>query len=76
MADISDDEEIVGALLLMKDLQRNRNRKAPFTWIRDLYLERDEKGAYKQLIEEMKYRDREYYFRYATNFGCFHYLKF
>jgi len=62
MAD-SSDEEIVAALLLMKDLKRKRKRKQPFTWVRDMYKEREEKGAYKQLIEEMKVGDREYYFR-------------
>ena len=64
MAEISsDEEELVATLMLLKDLKKGRKRKSPFAWVRSLYKERDEKGAYHMLVKEMKLGDREYYFR-------------
>ena len=48
---------------LMKDLKKSRKRKAPFAWVRNLYKEREERGAYHMLVREMKLGDQEYYFR-------------
>ena len=33
----SDEEKLVATLMLMKDLKKNRKRKAPFAWVRNLY---------------------------------------
>lgn len=63
--DTSSDEdcEIVAALFMIKNLKRKRKRNAPFAWVRPMYQERDEKGAYRMLTQELKLGDREYYFR-------------
>ena len=58
-----DDEELVAALMLIKKMKKSRKRKSPFTWVRDLYRERMEKGAYNLLIQELRAGDREYFFR-------------
>ena len=55
MAEISsDEEELVATLMLMKDLKKSRKRKTPFAWVRNLYKEREEKGAYHMLVREIK----------------------
>ena len=56
----SDQKELVATLLLMKDLKKSRKKKAPFAWVRNLYKEREEKGAYHM---KLKLGDRKYYFR-------------
>ena len=60
MAESSDsDKEIVTALLLIKDLEA-KGKERLLMRARDLYKEKEEKGAYRMLIEEMKHCDREY----------------
>ena len=62
MAEISsDEEELVVTLMLMKDLKKDRKRKAPCAWVRNLYKEREEKDAYHMLVREMKLGDQVNY---------------
>ena len=62
MAEISSDE-LVATLMFTKDLKKSRKRKALFAWVRNLYKEREEKGAYHMPVREMKLGDWQYYFR-------------
>ena len=64
----SDEDLIITTLLAIKKLRsakRKRTRKAPFSWVRDLYKEREEIGTYNSLIEKLRIGDREFYFRYG-----------
>ena len=63
MDESSDDEELITTLMQIKQLRKGRKRKSPFTWVRELYRERQAKGAYNMLIQELRAGDREYYFR-------------
>ena len=51
MAEISSDE-LVATLMFTKDLKKSRKRKALFAWVRNLYKEREEKGAYHMLVRK------------------------
>ena len=69
MSDSSSNEDLIITTLLaikkLRSARTKRKRKAPFTWVRDLYKEREEKGAYNSLIQELRIGDREFYFRYG-----------
>ena len=72
MADSSEEEEAVAAIILIRRMRKKRRRKAPFEWVRQIYRERDEKGAYNQLLQEIKVRNREYHFRYVPSVFLLH----
>ena len=42
--------------------RRDRRRKSRKVWVRKMYKERKEKGAYVNLIKEMRISDREAHF--------------
>lgn len=69
MADSSEEEEAVAALIVIRSIRKKRRRKSPFSWVRQIYRERELKGVYNQLLQEMKLHDREFYFRYLVNFS-------
>ncbi|XP_057297594.1 putative nuclease HARBI1 [Hydractinia symbiolongicarpus] len=64
MADSSEEEEAVATLIVIKSIRKKRRRKSPFSWVRQIYRERELKGVYNQLLQEMKLHDREFYFRF------------
>ena len=63
MESIEADEEML-LLTLMLKRRRDRRRKSRKVWVRKMYKERKEKGAYVNLIKEMRISDREAHFRY------------
>lgn len=62
--DEDDIEFALTAIILMRRIKKQRfKRKPPKERIRSIFLEREEKGAYYQLVNEMRLNDREFYFR-------------
>ena len=46
-------------LFKLKKKERRKRKK----WVRELFRKREEKGAFKNLIQKMKLADRESFFR-------------
>ena len=53
--------------LLNRKRRRQRNKqkvkKNRAMWVRDIFKQREEKGAYHALVEELQLGDREFYFK-------------
>ena len=59
-----DDEEVVllsAALCLVNENPIKKRRRR--YWVKKLYMEREKKGAYNNMLEELGLTDRENYFR-------------
>ena len=52
-------------ILRMRRRRRARNRKNRSFWVRELFRARDEKGAYTQIMQEIRLNDRESHFKYV-----------
>ena len=64
--DIEDFELAVTAvILLLKVMKRRFKRKPRKQWVRAIFKEREEKGAYYQFINEIRLNDGEFYFKYV-----------
>ena len=70
MAESSNDKEIVAALLLIKNMRSKRKRKASFMWVLNLYQEKDEKGAYRMLIERFLSSTKSQLFVFFFGIHC------
>ena len=60
-----EDEDLVMllySLILMNQNTRKKSKPRRF-WVKSLYLERKKKGVYQNLLQEMRFVDRETYFR-------------
>lgn len=49
------------AILIQKKKTKSKKRRF---WVREILKERDEKGAFKQLVGDLRLFDREYFFRF------------
>ena len=62
--DTEDFELAVTAVILLRRVRKRRfKRKRRKIWVGAIFKERKEKGAYYQLINEMRLNDREFYFK-------------
>ena len=52
-------------VLRMRRRRRARNRKKRRFWVRELIRSRNEKGAYAQILQEIRLNDRESHFKYV-----------
>ena len=66
------EDEIMGMASLLLIMRRRRKRRGkieknprgdPRFWIRQIFLLREEYGAYHRLMQELREGDREYFFR-------------
>ena len=64
-----DEDEALMTLgfLLIRKRRRQRNKqkvkKNRAMWVRDIFKQREEKGAYHTLVQELQLGDREFYFK-------------
>ena len=60
-------EEVELALLAFMLAKRVKNRgkknKKRSIWVKEIFLQREERGAYNQLVRALRITDRESYFR-------------
>ena len=49
--------------MIFMDEDKKKKEKKRITWIRDIFKERNQKGTYNNLIQEMRLRDNEMFFR-------------
>ena len=70
MEDDSFEEEILLLFLLRRRRKRRakkqlnkQKRSAPRFWVRSIFKKRDQLGEYHRLVQELRYEDREYFFR-------------
>ena len=62
--DTEDFELAVTAVILLRRVRKRRFKRKPRKlWVRAIFKEREEKGAYYQLINEIRLNDREFYFK-------------
>ena len=55
---------IIALLRKKKLLLQSKQYKKKKFWVRDLFQARNELGHFHTLVQEMKLKDREYFFRY------------
>ena len=62
-----DEAQITSGFLLIRKRRRQRNKqnvkKNRAMWIRDIHKQREEKGAYHILVQELQLGGREFYFK-------------
>ena len=62
--DAEDFELAVIAIILLRRVRKRRfKRKRRKQWVRTIFKEREVKGAYYQLINDMRLNGREFYFK-------------
>ena len=61
--DAEEFELAVTAIILLQRVSKRFKRKPRKQWVRAIFKERGEKGAYYQLINKMRLNDREFYFK-------------
>ena len=61
MASFEEDVELMMLWLGWRSLKRKRNARK--MWVRDIFQKRVEKSQYYNLLQEMRLKDREYYFK-------------
>ena len=49
--------------MVFMDEDKMKKEKKRTTWVRDIFKERNQKGTYNNLIQEMRLRDNEMFFR-------------
>ena len=65
-----DEEELLlalGYLVLKRRIRRAKQLRAKYVrkmWVKDIFKERERKGIFHTLVQEMTLGDRESYFRY------------
>ena len=42
----NEEQDLAAALMLIKDLRKQRTKEVPFAWVREIYNERNEKGTF------------------------------
>ena len=53
--------------ILLKRLRQERKKsKRRKVWVKDLFQERENKGAFQQTLQNIRASDREAHFRYMT----------
>ena len=67
MSELNEVELFLLTVLIMRKRKHKRKSKRK-VWVKDIFQQRKQKGAYNQLITEMLLTDRESYFRKALFF--------
>lgn len=52
------------SILARRRKQKQKKRRSHRFWVRDIFKNRVEKGAFNSLIPELRLHDREYFYRY------------
>ena len=61
MSDSEEEDILFLQLAILFKMKKKKERKKK--WVRELFCKREEKGAFNNLIQEMKLADRESFFR-------------
>ena len=62
--DTEDFEFAVTAVILLRRFRKRKFKRKPRKqWVRVIFKDREEKGAYYQLIKKIRLNDREFYFK-------------
>ena len=59
----SEEEGILFLQLVVLSKMKKKKKKKREKWVRELFRKREEKGAFKNLIQEIKVANRESFFR-------------
>ena len=51
------------ALLILKSRRRKQRNKKKSVWVKEIFRQREARGAYNQLVGELRLTDRESFFR-------------
>ena len=62
MSDSEEEDILFLQLVILFKMKKKKERKRK-KWVRELFRKREEKGAFNNLVQEMKLADRESFFR-------------
>ena len=62
MSDSEEEDILFLQLVILFKMKKKKERKRK-KWVRELFRKREEKGAFNNLVQEMKLGDRESIFR-------------
>ena len=62
MSDSEEENILFLQLVILFKMKKKKERKRK-KWLRELFCKREEKGAFNNLVQEMKLADRESFFR-------------
>ena len=62
MSDSEEEDILFLQLVILFKMKKKKERKRK-KWVRDLFRKREGKGAFSNLVQEMKLADRESFFR-------------
>ena len=62
MSDSEEEDILFLQLAILFKMKKKKERKRK-KWVRELFRKREEKGAFNNLVQEMKLADRESFFR-------------
>ena len=62
MSDSEEEDILFLQLAILFKMKKKKKRKRK-KWVRELFRKREEKGAFNNLVQEMKLADRESFFR-------------
>ena len=62
MSDSEEEDILFLQLAVLFKMKKKKERKRK-KWVRELFRNREEKGAFNNLVQEMKLADRESFFR-------------
>ena len=62
MSDSEEEDILFLQLAVLFKMKKKKERKRK-KWVRELFRKREEKGAFNNLVQEMKLADRESFFR-------------
>ena len=63
--DVIADEELlnISILILILLKQKQKKNKSRRFWVREIFKKRNQHGLYNNLIQELQFGDREFYFK-------------
>ena len=61
MSDSEEEDILFLQLVILFKMKKKKERKRK-KWVRELFRKREEKGAFNNLVQEMKLADRESFF--------------
>jgi len=62
--DSSEEEELVLlSVLLVDEKSTKKQRKKRRFWVREIFRRRNDQGVFTNLVNELQFGDREYYFK-------------
>ena len=60
MSDSEEEDILFLQLVILFKMKKKKERKRK-KWVRELFRKREEKGAFNNLVQEMKLADREFF---------------